>query len=65
MWLTTPRFLAGLGLLATAMAAIAWAQGEGAIGQGAAKACYAAGALCVMVAIAFRARARWPRGADR
>jgi hypothetical protein len=65
MWLTTPRFLACLALLAVAMAAVAWAQDRGVIAGEAARWIYAGGALLLMAGVAWRARARWRSWSSR
>jgi len=61
MWLTTPRFLVGVGVAAGMLILAAWAEGEGRLGHGEAQTVYALFALVLMVAIVYRARARLRR----
>jgi len=62
MWLTTPRFLVGLLIVAVAMAFVVWSEVSQTIGHGTARACYGIASLIVMGAIVFRTRARLNRG---
>ncbi len=65
MWLSTPRFLAGLTVLTVAILAVAIAQGGGAVDDGVARWIYAGAAVLVMAAIVWRARARWRNWTSR
>ena len=58
MWLTTPRFLAGLALLAAFLGLVVAGELLGSIGEAAARAIYAASAALIVVAIVWRSRAR-------
>lgn len=61
MWLTTPRFLVGLAVMAGLLGLTAWAEGGGILGHGLARAIYAGFCLLLMAAVVFRSRARWPK----
>ncbi|HYE43463.1 MAG TPA: hypothetical protein VEA15_08725 [Caulobacteraceae bacterium] len=65
MWLTTPRFLAGVALLAAATLFVAWLEGRGGLTHDQARLFYAGAALVVLAAIVYRARARWRAWRDR
>jgi hypothetical protein len=59
MWLTTPRFLAGVAVVTVLTALLAWCEDQGLVGHGLARGLYALVALALMAAIVFHARARW------
>lgn len=65
MWLTTPRFLAGVAGLALVTLAVAWLEGQGTLSHDQARVFYGAASLLVLAAIVWRARARWRNWQDR
>jgi len=65
MWLSTPRFLFGLALVALLTLAVAWMEREGVLAHAQARLYYAAACLALLAAIVFRARARWRNWRDR
>lgn len=65
MWLTTPRMLVAVAALAGLLALTAWAETEGRLSHGAAKAVYGVASVILLVAVVYRARARWRAWKER
>jgi ABC-type dipeptide/oligopeptide/nickel transport system permease component len=61
MWLSTPRFMAGLVLLLLLGAACAWLNNLGRVTDGQSQAVYGLISLLIVIGIVVRARARWGR----
>ncbi len=65
MWLTTPRMLVAVAVLGGLLALTAWAETEGRLSQDAAKGVYGVACVVLLIAIVYRARARWRAWKER
>ncbi len=65
MWLTTPRMLVIVGMLAAVLALVASAVSQGALSEAHARIAFGAVALVLMALVVVRARARWRSWRDR
>ena len=64
-WLSTPRLMAGLAVLALLGVATGWLAVDGRLSLGAAKAVWSLMCLAGLLAIVLRAKAHWAGWRDR